>query len=306
MRLGKNQTYYNMAMEAENRKKQRWVKWAVLGLASANLFVWLAITDGTSRKTAEIWFFDVGQGDAALVQMPGGVQIIIDGGPSDAILEKLGRVMPFYDREIDWLVLSHTDRDHLSGMLAVLKNYQVKNVLWSGISDENAEDTEWERLIAREGMKIKIAVAGEKLILSQHPLAVLEVLAPAKNTVVAGSNQNELSTIIKFIYGGRSFLFCGDAKSAVGGFADIAEEASVDVLKVSHHGSKYSTTAEFLAKTLPIAAVISAGENNPYGHPHPEVLDLLENYDIKTLRTDIAGDVGFRTDGERIFLRTEK
>lgn len=292
-------------MESEN-KKGKWFRWVVLGLAGANLFVWLAIADSASRKMAEVWFFDVGQGDAALVQLPDGLQIVVDGGPGGAVLEKLGRVMPFHDREIDWAVLSHTDRDHLAGLLAVLKNYQVNNILWSGESDGDAEDDEWERLIAQEGANIKIAVAGEKLVLGQNPPVILEVLAPAASDMIAGKDQNELSTIIKFTYGARSFLFSGDAKSEADGFVDVAQVAPADVLKVSHHGSKYSTTAGFLAKVLPAAAVISAGAGNPYGHPHSEVLDLLENYDINTLRTDSAGDIVFRTDGKRIFVRTQK
>lgn len=293
-------------METKNNKTRKWARWAVLGLACANLFVWLAIADGASRSAAEVWFFDVGQGDAALVQLPGGFQIVVDGGPNGAVLEKLGRAMPFCDREIDWVVLSHTDRDHLAGLLAVLKNYQVNNILWSGAGDGDAEDAEWERLIAQEEAAIKIAVAGEKLVLRQNPPLVLEILAPAKNGIIAGKDQNEMSTIIKFTYGDRSFLFCGDAKSVAGGFADVAQTASADVLKVSHHGSKYSTTAGFLEEVLPAAAVISAGANNSHGHPHPEVLDLLANYDIKILRTDKNGDIAIRTDGERIFLRTEK
>lgn len=293
------------AMESEN-KKGKWFKQVVLGLVCANFFVWLAIADSASRKAAEIWFFDVGQGDAALVQLPDGLQIVIDGGPNNAVLEKLGRAMPFYDREIDWVVLSHTDCDHLTGLLAVLKNYQVNNILWSGLAGDDDEDAEWERLIAQEGAAVKIAVAGKKLVLSQNPPVILEVLAPAQSDKISGKDQNELSTIIKFSYGARSFLFCGDAKSDADGFADAAQDAFADVLKVSHHGSKYSTTAGFLAKVLPAAAVISAGEKNPYGHPHPEVLDLLENYDIRTLRTDTAGDIVFRTDGKRVFARTQK
>jgi len=287
-------------------KNDKWFKRIILGLICVNFFVWLAIADGAGRKNAEVWFFDVGQGDAAFVQLPGGAQIVIDGGPGGAVLEKLGSAMPFHDRDIDWVVLSHADHDHLAGLLLVLKNYRVYNILWSGVSDGGAEDAEWERLIGDEGACVKVAATGEKLSLGGNPEAVLEILAPAKSGDIAGKDQNELSTIIKLTYGARSFLFCGDAKSVAGGFADVAQTASADVLKVSHHGSKYSTTTGFLAEVLPAAAVISAGANNSYGHPHSEVLDLLANYDIKILRTDQNGDISFRTDGESLFVNTEK
>ena len=287
-------------------KNNKWFKWIVLGLVCANFFVWLAIADGAGRKNAEVWFFDVGQGDAAFVQLPGGTQIVIDGGPGGAVLEKLGAAMPFHDRDIDWVVLSHTDHDHLAGLLSVLKNYRVYNILWSGVSDGGAEDVEWERLIGDEGACVKIAALGEKLSLGGNPEAVLEILAPNDGEKSAAKKQNELSAVVKLTYGRRSFLFAGDAESRKNGFIDNAALARSDVLKVSHHGSKYSTQDEFLAKVLPAAAVISSGKNNSYGHPHQELLDLLAKYDIKTLRTDQNGDIMFKTDGNLLFLKTEK
>jgi competence protein ComEC len=279
-------------------------------LALANLFVWLAIAGNWQKKNLEVWFFDVGQGDAALAQLPGGVQILIDGGPSAAVLEKLGRAMPFYDRDIEWLVLSHTDRDHLTGVLAALMNYRVRNIVWSGIADEDAEDGEWRRLIADEGANIVVAEAGKKLVLA-NPFAggseaVLEILAPTVNAAKTDIEQNELSAVVKLTYGKRSFLFPGDAKSSAGGFIEAASLVQADVLKVAHHGSKYSTAAGFLAQLMPAAAVISAGAGNPYGHPSPQVLEMLAEYDIKTLRTDRNGDILFRTDGNNIFVKTEK
>lgn len=295
-----------MRIETKDNKAKQWFGWIFLALACANFFVWLAVADGAGRADAEIWFFDVGQGDAAFVQFSNGTQIVIDGGPNDSVLEKLGRAMPFYDRDIDWMILSHTDRDHLSGLSAVLKNYQVRNIVWSGIGDGDAQDIEWERLAAAEGANVKFATAGEKMLLKNNPPAYLEVLAPNEDKKISGEDQNELSTVVKLVYGERSFLFCGDSKGAVDGFAAKASFLRTDVLKVSHHGSKYSTEGGFLAKILPAAAVISAGAGNSYGHPHQEVLDLLEKYDIKTLRTDLDGDIVFRTDGKRIFVNTQK
>jgi competence protein ComEC len=292
-----------IADDLENKKTRRWVRWAVLGLAFANLFVWLAVWENSQRSYLEIAFFDVGQGDAALAQLPGGVQILFDGGPDAGVLEKLGRAMPFYDRDIDWVVLSHTDRDHLAGLLGVLENYRVRNIVWSGISDEDAEDAEWQRLVAVEGANVVLAVAGERFNLGGRADCLLEILSPTPAGRSSGKSQNELSVAVKLTYGVRSFLFTGDAAAG----ADMMRQAgAADVLKVAHHGSKYSTREAFVAGLLPAVAVISAGANNPYGHPSAELLDLLAKYDIKTLRTDLSGDIVFKTDGSLLFLKTEK
>ncbi len=290
-------------------KKNKWIKWVILGLAGLNLLVWLMIAGAGKSKELEVWFFDVGQGDAALAQL-GDLQILIDGGPNAAVLEKLGQAMPVYDREIEWLVLSHTDRDHLAGLLAVLENYRTRNIIWSGMGDDDAEDDAWRRLILIEGAEVITKGAGKKIILASSPAGgpelVLEILSPAENEKSPDKKQNELSVTAKIIYGQRSFLFTGDAKSAARGFVDAAGAPQADVLKVAHHGSRYSTEAGFLARVYPAAAAISAGAGNPYGHPSAEVLEMLAKYDIKTLRTDQNGDIVFRTNGDLFFVKTEK
>jgi competence protein ComEC len=284
-------------------KNNKWAKWVVLGLVFVNLFVWLAVWWNAQRRDLEVTFFDVGQGDAAFAQLPNGVQVLFDGGPDAGVLEKLGQAMPFYDRDIDWVVLSHTDRDHLAGLISVLKNYRVRNIIWSGISDEDAEDTEWNRLVAQEGADVVLASFGEKFALGNAQDCFLEILSPAAGAPASGQSQNELSVAVKLTYGARSFLFTGDAPDG----ADTARLAgNADILKVAHHGSKYSTSGAFLANLLPAAAVISAGRNNSYGHPSPQVLEMLSKYDIKTLRTDQNGDISIRTNGESLFVKTEK
>lgn len=284
----------------------RWPKWLVLGLVFINLFVWLAVFSNARQGMLEVSFFDVGQGDAAFAQTPDGVQILFDGGPDSTVLEKLGQVMPFYDRDIDWVVLSHPERDHLAGVLAVLKNYRVHNIIWSGISKDNAESEEWSNLIARENANIVVAYPGEKLDLGGAPDCSLEILGPAAGTTSTGSSSNDLSVMVRLVYGQRTFLFTGDATNKEEETALLVDSARVDVLKVAHHGSKTSADDGFVADLLPAAAVISVGMGNSYGHPNQETLDLLGKYDIKTLRTDQGGDISFRTDGVNLFLKTEK
>lgn len=276
-------------------------------LMFSNLFVWLVAAQNPRGRYLEVNYFDVGQGDAALIQSPQGVQVLIDGGPDSGVLEKLGQAMPFYDRDIDWVVLSHPDRDHLSGLLAVLKNYRVHNILWAGISNDTAENQEWLNLIAAEGANIMTGLAGEEFDLGGEPRLTLQVLAPEANAVAAGTGVNEASVVVRAAYGARSFVFTGDADSeGEQAVIDGVSELRADVLKVAHHGSKYSANEEFLADLMPAAAVISVGAGNSYGHPTAEVLEMLAKYDIKVLRTDQGGDIKFGTDGEQIFLRTEE
>jgi len=294
----------------ENKKRSRWARWGILGLVLANLFVWLALVGNWRQKDLEVWFFDVGQGDAAFAQLPNGVQILFDGGPDNSVLEKLGKTMPFYDRDIDWVVLSHPERDHLAGLVAVLKNYRVHNIIWSGIAKDNAESREWSDLIAKEGANVVIAAAGEKFDLGGSPAGGvacgLEILAPVGGDLKSSQSQNEFSVMARLVYGQRSFVFTGDATSKEEEAALLVDSRQADVLKVAHHGSKTSADDVFAARFLPAAAVISAGLNNSYGHPHQETLDLLTKYDIKTLRTDQNGDIVFRTNGENIFVSTQK
>lgn len=279
----------------------------VFGLVLANLFVWLAAAQNAQNKYLEASFFDVGQGDAAFIQAPCGIQILIDGGPDSDILEKMGQTMPFYDRDIDWIVLSHPDRDHLAGLLAVLKNYRVHNILWSGIPKKTAESDKWIDMIAKEGSKIVIAAAGDFIELGQNPRLALEILAPGDTAAKTAADSNETSVVVRVIFGGRSFAFTGDA--AAGEERVIAgsiPNLQTDILKVAHHGSKYSASEDFLADLMPAAAVISVGAANSYGHPSAEVLEMLAKYGIKILRTDQNGDILFRTDGQSLFVKTEK
>ena len=151
------------------------------------------------------------------------------------------------------------------------------------------------------------AVAGTKLELDNDPADYIEILAPATDAKASTGSQNDASVVAKLVWGQRSFLFTGDAsikeeQVLENEHADIRS----DVLKVSHHGSKYSTDGTFLGDVMPADAVISVGRGNSYGHPNGEVLDLLKNYGITTERTDNNGDVTFETDGTNLQLKTAK
>lgn len=269
-------------------------------LMGLNLLAWLAVWQlGPAKAGLEVTFFDVGQGDAAFIEMPQRVQILIDGGPSgEKILEKLGKEMPFWDRTIDLVVLTHPEKDHLSGLLEVLERYKVENILWTGVVRDTAEYREWVKLIGEEGAKIFIAKSGEKLSFSVKLsfLNVLEILYPLENLEgKVFKDSNNTSIVARFVFGETSFLFTGDATQSVEKLLPrLAGQLDSDVLKVGHHGSKTSTSKEFVEAVSPDIAVISAGKDNSYGHPHQSVLDNLAG--VRIFRTDLAGDIKIISD----------
>jgi len=275
-------------------------------LFSLNVLAWLTVYDLSRSQLLEVTFFDVGQGEAIFIETPSRHQILIDGGPSSLILEKLSESLPFWDRTIDLIVLTHPEHDHLAGLIEVLKRYKVENILWTGVLRDTAEYKEWQRLIRDETAEIFIAEAGQKIILSKSDFdSFIDILYPFEN--LEGQefkDSNNTSIVAKLIFGENSFLFTGDAyKSVEKKLADKETDLASDVLKVGHHGSKTSTSEEFIKQVSPEIAVISAGKDNPYQHPHQETLDTLEKYGIKILRTDKNGDIQISCDSQSLKLK---
>lgn len=258
----------------------------------------LAILAKAENGPLEIHFFDVGQGKAIFIQTPGGHDILIDGGPDNSALQKLGEALPFYDRHIDLLILTHPDSDHLNGLIEVLKRYEVGAILESGIKDDSPEDRKWRELIDEKDIALTFAKAGQKIKIGDGFL--LEVLYP--NISLAGSspsNTNSASLVLRLDYGENSFLFTGDEEGATESWLlGTGAAIDVDILDVSHHGSKNSTSLDFLKKVSPEAAIIQAGQGNRYGHPHQETLDRLQGLDSGIFRTDLCGDIRIFADLE--------
>jgi len=277
----------------------------ILGfLVLLNVLAGIVALDLSKVRFLEVNFFDVGQGDSIFIETPGRHQILIDGGPGSAILEKLAKEMPFWDRTIDLIILSHPERDHLAGLIEVMKRYRVENILWTGIIRDTAEFKEWKKAIEEEKANVKIAQVPQKIFWRSHlqNYSFIEVLYPFEN--LAGqelTNSNNTSIVSRLVFGDNSFLFTGDVqKSAEKKLAEGENNLDSDILKVAHHGSKNSNSKEFVEKVSPEIAVISVGKGNSYGHPHQEVLDILSGYGIKVLRTDQSGDIKIISDGKNI------
>ena len=202
--------------------------------------------------------------------------------------------MPFWDRTIDLIILTHPEHDHMAGLIEVLKRYQVGNILWTGVVRDTAEYKEWQKLIKEEGAKIYIAQAGQQIEGGPTSINILYPLESLEGQ--ESKDSNNTSIVARLVFGENSFLFTGDAPQSVE--KKLLETAiDSDILKIGHHGSKTSSAQDFIGVVSPEVTVISAGKDNKYGHPAPEVLQNLSG--VKILRTDLDGDIKIISDGKR-------
>jgi competence protein ComEC len=277
------------------------------GAAVIAVLAWLAVLQLPDRKL-HVTFLDVGQGDAILITTPTGQQVLVDGGPSPSELTSaLGKEMPFWDRSIDLLVMTHPDADHISGLVEVLDRYQIDGWLDNGHPDDDATYGECMARIEEASIPRHTVRAGDSLDLGQG--IVLEVLHPPPELMVgtdADSNNNSL--VLRLTWGEAEFLLTGDiGTEAERLLLRSNQDLSADLLKVAHHGSGGSSSEEFLTAVDPAYAVISVGEDNRFGHPDEGVLERLEALgDVMALRTDTEGTIEFTTDGEQVWVRTQR
>jgi competence protein ComEC len=225
-----------------------------------------------------VHFLDVGQGDSALLVTPSGRQVLIDGGPDLSALRGIARNMPLMDRSIDLLVLSHSDSDHVFSFPDILRRYHVGAVLMTGASASTPRYKEFVALLLEQRIPVILADPARDIALGDG--VVLDVLWPPPGLLGQSvKNPNEVSIVLRASYGSGSILFTGDM-----GFTEEQEvlaagiDIRADILKIGHHGSRYSTSTGFLLAVNPRQAIISASTTNTYGHPHPIVLRRLAHF----------------------------
>ncbi len=294
-----------------------------IALTLANVMVWYVVIAERRGEMMTVAFLDIGQGDSIYIEAPNGNQIIFDGGPNGKILSELGKILPFYDRSIDAIVVTNPDKDHFAGFIDVLDRYKVEKFFETGTKNKTSVYAELEKAVKKEGAEKIIATRGMKFVLDQERNIYIEVLFP--ETVDAAKNSNDGSLVARLIYGQTAVMLTGDATkkvedrvvelaetvasvvpgNAVSGVVSESDENILksDILKVGHHGSKTSTGENFIKKVLPRYAVISSGRNNKYGHPNEETLDTLKKFDVNILRTDERGTIVMRSDGKSLHLK---
>ena len=246
-------------------------------------------------------FLDVGQGDAIFIQSPSGRQMLIDTGRNQEVLRGLGEVMSFSDRDIDYVLATHPDADHVGGLSDVLDRFNVAHLIRTSNDSDTLLWEEAEKKIEAEGSIVTIAKRGQRFDLGDG--VFLDILFPDIDVLEYESNTS--SIVARLVYIETSFMLTGDAPKSIEEYLVLIEGEYLesDVLKVGHHGSRTSTSELFLTEVSPSYAVISAGKDNSYGHPHLEVTDALFNASVETFNTADQGSVIFWSDGENLTVK---
>ncbi|OGY86841.1 MAG: hypothetical protein A2233_05315 [Candidatus Kerfeldbacteria bacterium RIFOXYA2_FULL_38_24] len=242
----------------------------------------------------KIAVLNVGQGDSIYLRTPAGMDILIDGGPDRKVLSELGEVMPPYDHQIELVIATHGDSDHIAGLAELSEAYSVKTLITNG----DKKDTAFTQALSawrEQGVEVWPAYRGWHLELEQG--ITLDFLNPNPPNLHKDTNDNSVVCVLS--YQGFSALFMGDAPL---GIEDELLKAGllkhVDILKVGHHGSRTSTGSKFLQTLTPAIALISVGFQNKFGHPHAAPLLRLKNRGVNVFRTDLQGRIICQTDGQ--------
>ncbi len=257
------------------------------GLLMSLFLLWRRVE---KKKFLEVSFLDVGQGDASLVEFPNRKNILIDGGPDNLILNRLGEELSPYRRKINFIIISHFHDDHIAGLLAVLERYKVEKIIFA----EGLDRFLLGGLLMAEASRQKIeliAVAGEALLEFGGGCRIFLV-----NPLSLGVNEdNNNSLITKLTCADYDFLFSGDNEKEVeDALFGYKYNLEADVFKASHHGSKTSNQEDFLRLINPKLIVVPVGANNRFNHPSPEFLEIARFLQINTKRTDQVGTVRFK------------
>jgi len=264
----------------------------------------VVVSEETTEPHLQINFMDIGQGDSTLITFPDGQQMLIDCAIDNRVLEALGRAMPFYDHDIEYLVVTHPDLDHYGGCVDVMKRFHISHILYNGM--EKPYDELWQSFHAEvasqevDGVEYiqvekpfvwEIASTTVNVLYPDHSIPVDDHIPGLEKDVGA----NDTSIVMKLSYGSQDVLLMADAEEDLEEYMiqTYGDQLDVEVLKMGHHGSQSSSSQEFINAVSPKDAIASCGVNNKFGHPSPRVLKRFERAHADVWRTDVMGDILF-------------
>ncbi|MFS0577285.1 MBL fold metallo-hydrolase [Sporosarcina sp. 179-K 3D1 HS] len=246
---------------------------------------------GAAPKELKVHFIDVGQGDAILIQAPGGKNMLVDGGPKSAGDKVVQFLKSKGVKRLDYVVATHPDADHIGGLIAVLNAFPVTNFIDSG--QVHTTQTYYEMLQLIDKKDIKFTVPKELDKLTLDPQMIIRVLHADENA----QDNNDASIVLKVTYNKVSFLLMADASTEIEDEIRARYDVTATVLKNGHHGSNTSSSAAFISNVKPSVAILSYGKNNSYGHPDLAVESRLNKVGAKTYKTPLDCDITVTTDG---------
>jgi competence protein ComEC len=286
------------------RIKKYWKVFLVLFFAFANIFIWYVVSNEWPSKYATVVFLNIGQGDSIYIESPTHNRMIVDGGPPHSLMPELRKVLPFYVRSIDTLIVTNPDTDHYAGFLDLLPAYHVQKILEPGTHSDTETYAEFEKVIQEKNISKILARRG--MIIHLGGGADIKILFPDRD--VSKLSSNDGSIIAKFVYGDTSVMLTGDATNSTEEYVATLDGNSLKstLLKAGHHGSKTSASEVFTRAVNPHYAVVSAGFHNKYGHPHKETINLFKKLSVPVLVTYERGAITAKSDGTIFSVETEK
>ncbi len=274
------------------------------GILSILILLFIFLKNSFDPRTTLV-FCDVGQGDGAYIRLENRIDIVIDAGPDQKILDCLGKYMPFYDRTIELAFNTHPQKDHYGGYLGIGERYKIEVFLLSPIDSHAKSFLQLKELLAQKNVQVKPFYAGD--IISLKNASIRSVWPTnqfvTKNVNLTKNNHgfyethrdpNDFSQVVLMTIGSTKILFTGDISPSSEQIILKNQLPAVTILKVPHHGSKNGLIESFLKIINPKIAVISVGKNNSFGHPSPEIIKLLGKYHVPIRRTDQERDIVFK------------
>ncbi|MDQ3704846.1 MAG: hypothetical protein M3437_06405 [Chloroflexota bacterium] len=265
------------------------------------LIMLLVIVGQQPDGRLHLWVLDVGQGEAILLRTPQGHTAVIDGGPgATPLLNGIGNRLPFWQRDIDLVVLTRPVQDRLMGLVDLMGRYEAGQVVQTEYTATGGVQAQWLRLLSSRQVPVHYAARGETLTFAGEPDVVLEVLSPGA--------EDDTPIALKLTYASHSILISGDARDEAEAemLSYKGEGLRSQVLVVGHSGGKGAATPQFLSAVKPQAAIISVGQGNRFGYPAPETLERLSAAGALIYRTDLNGTVEVIADRERLWVRAER